>query len=83
MGHLRKVSTRSLVIVIFTSPRGDRFRRPRVTQSQNNLFSAAIFIPLPSVPGLRRCIPQPVISTLELPQPLRFVHGEASGLPQA
>lgn len=29
MGHLRKVSTRSLVIVIFVSLQGDQFRRPQ------------------------------------------------------
>jgi hypothetical protein len=28
VGHLRNVSTRSLVIIIFTSLHGDRFRRP-------------------------------------------------------
>jgi uncharacterized protein (DUF433 family) len=28
VGHLRKVSTRSLVIVIFVSLQGDQFRRP-------------------------------------------------------
>jgi hypothetical protein len=80
VGHLRQASTRSTVIVIFTSSQGDRFWRPRVTQSQNNLFCASIFIPLVSVPRLRRCIPWPASSILELPQQLRFVHGEASGL---
>ena len=45
VGHLRNVSTRSLVIIIFTSLHGDRFRRP-LTLWQHNHSAEGENVPL-------------------------------------